>query len=515
MTNGDRFGGLIIIVLFLVYLAGFLYVESLIFGSDSVISTVLGGDVLNWGIYAKFGGGTLLLVVIFYSILFASSKGARERGGEAVGIVWTQMWNAIKDSTKSGILSRIGWLRDKEFKWRIAPGRELPVFVKNRLLMFILLDMCLRLDTFHAKRSTIFYNYIAPNAAVLHNKVLVAPNTKVALEFMRMYRSSPEPRRQGWSYVSARLAEITSEMTKILTKMVIEGRLALREGEIDFTPPLNSFSRFAAEIGGLKSFIDTHYEEFSKRLEAMKALNALKFFKLKNYDMYNVSGKVHAHGFKMVPAGTIVEDENENESVLDAPTEVDLFGNVINDRNATLDRFGKPQGTPRRVKKEERIKITDYDNVPQMLTWMAQDWDAFVRDFRSGELHEQTRNAEDYIREFANKNFDDDRIERHGKGTAFDLRALANPGSFVYWGRIRLEDTPRDIPMENPFPMMSSIGLAKYIDNLIRIKMVSYEEAKRFMRVYPKDLGLPGMRSWLNKEYIVGTLEESPEEARR
>src|SRR3989338_789544 len=486
--------------------------------------------LLGWG-FGVFGLWFILIIilVVYYrhAILthipiagsvfkwwFGRTKGKgaiRQRAREASKIIWWNMFDAIAESTQSGILSRFEWLRTKDIRWRIPPGRELPIFVKYRLLMFTLFDWSLRLDTFHAKRSTIHYSAV-PSARVMQTYVREYPNLKVLLETMKQFRSSQTSGEEGWGYISKSIAETMSELWNHLVKMRAELDLEIRpQVWKDWAPRRDTIVEIGQRIVGLSGMIDTHYKEFENRLQASKAHNALKYLRLRNYDMYNAAGK-YVHAYKVVPAGTRVE-RNGAITTLSKPTEVDLFGYVIDDLNEALDKFGKPTTTPRRVIKEDRIKITDYDNVEQMLTWMGEDWDGFVRDIRSGYFHTMTRNAEDYIREFGRKNFDDARITRQGSGNAFDLRALPEPGLFVYWGRKKIEGiSPDDVSRDNPFPTLSTIGMSKFIIALIRQKMISYEEAKVFMRTCPSDIPpFESIRNWLAGGYVVGTLAEAEE----
>ena len=95
----------------------------------------------------------------------------------------------------------------------------------------------------------------------------------------------------------------------------------------------------------------------------------------------------------------------------------------------------------------------------------------------------------------------------------YDLRALPDPGLFVYWGRKKIEGiSPDDVSRDNPFPTLSTIGMSKFIIALIRQKMISYEEAKVFMRTCPSDIPpFESIRNWLAGGYVVGTLAEAEE----
>lgn len=119
---------------------------------------------------------------------------------------------------------------------------------------------------------------------------------------------------------------------------------------------------------------------------------------------------------------------------------------------------------------------------------------------RFGKYHPYSRTTQDYIHNYSLKKpiYDDDKIKidsglgpttpPHGAAgnPTFDLRQLANPGYFRYWGRRHYYDAKVDETKKiNPFPFMSLAGTSLFIAKLIEVRTRDMEKIKEYLRIFP------------------------------
>ena len=91
---------------------------------------------------------------------------------------------------------------------------------------------------------------------------------------------------------------------------------------------------------------------------------------------------------------------------------------------------------------------------------------------------------------------------------AFDRRALNRKGEFIHWGRMLYYEGQDGVNRwsENPFPHISSRGLAQYIRNRAIIGLYSFEDQKRTVR----EVGASGYDFGIRRPLVGGTKARFP-----
>ena len=176
-----------------------------------------------------------------------------------------------------------------------------------------------------------------------------------------------------------------------------------------------------------------------------------------------------------------------------------MFGEILEDIYKSFDQFGKQTleryKKPRKVK--DRRKIAYYSNPHEMMAFIDDEWEGFVRDMRFGEYHPYSRSVNDYINKMIYKRifYDDSKITaslpsaKDPDNPAFDREGLKNPGQMFYWGRTRYSDKNADIEPKNPYPTISNFGMTKYLNTLVQKDMADKQEAISSMNRFLGDRG--------------------------
>ncbi|MBS3096719.1 hypothetical protein J4480_04735, partial [Candidatus Woesearchaeota archaeon] len=75
---------------------------------------------------------------------------------------------------------------------------------------------------------------------------------------------------------------------------------------------------------------------------------------------------------------------------------------------------------------------------------------------------------------------------------AFDREALKNPGQMIYWGRKSYKDAHSQIKKTdpaNPYPTLSSVGMSRYLNELVIKDMADKQEALKSLNLFLGDTG--------------------------
>jgi hypothetical protein len=130
---------------------------------------------------------------------------------------------------------------------------------------------------------------------------------------------------------------------------------------------------------------------------------------------------------------------------------------------------------------------------------LAQEWEMFFRDVRDGRFHPNSRVAQDYRqRHSQEKKHNYSNLPRTGRPDptgeglpAFDREALKDIGRFLYWGKETISSTEEEmLNCENPFPTLSTKGMAHYIRDFI--DTFAQEKEKKQGENFVYDSGVDG-----------------------
>jgi len=136
---------------------------------------------------------------------------------------------------------------------------------------------------------------------------------------------------------------------------------------------------------------------------------------------------------------------------------------------------------------KENLKIG-----PQAIVdWIEKEWFYFIQDILDGRFHPRSKAVSQYIRAHAEGNWKYRNLAPYGtpdrNNPAFDREALKDPGKFVYWGRKKYYDElPSEINQDpvNPYPGVSALGLAMYINDIAKKIEKNTESIQQFLKLY-------------------------------
>ncbi len=235
---------------------------------------------------------------------------------------------------------------------------------------------------------------------------------------------------------------------------------------------------------------------------------------------------------RYVPKGVLISDEEEDEEKvatyeseirrrignkykLDFADksrglrhEVDVRGFVLEDiHRIEIDKADKAS-----LPYIRRIKIEDMEDFPQergsYANWvwvygaMENEWLWFLEDLRNGTYHPHSKTFDNYdylIKEENLLKFDEETMlsfekssARHAPGLggnpAFDHEALQYPGLWVYWGKRNYWDETPPEP-RNPYPTLSTYGLSRFLDLIVRTREKNAEIHNRFLKFFTYETG--------------------------
>lgn len=174
--------------------------------------------------------------------------------------------------------------------------------------------------------------------------------------------------------------------------------------------------------------------------------------------------------------------------------EVDIKGFVVED-------FHKIELDHENLSYIKRVKVQDIEDFPadteDLTTYtgvyknILAEWDFFIEDLRFGTFHPFSRSYIDYTkiindsRHFKFDNVGRTKPDRRQNYAAFDLDALKISGKWVYWGRRNYWDKLPEL--KNPYPTISTIGLSRFITELVRLRAKTNEIADKYLSYWVWD----------------------------
>lgn len=510
----------------------------------------------------KMGWGALLIIalpILFFGFVLTRSETIRERRRKYKGIRNAYLRNIIANMHKS-IVTKIPYFEKSFMRLVNIPGREPEIIFRNRILFMRLLDQELRFDIFYTK-----YLYMKHFADLLTNhtqqlrgfidqvelkkqivlhrwqrgkidlgtKIDLRTNTPTGSLLMGedldpRYRVAGYERIIGWSYVNKIIIEYMNYLTKYFSENIAHTHsLPTGQDKADFIDRFrqDAVRKGTSEIPTISSAIEASRFEYNKRVEYYPHHYTIKAYTLWMWDMFNASWRGY-HPYRFAKKGAKYMDRNGNEAeILDDHTEVNVYGEFADDRRR-LDTGQDPQFKAdvtagririRRLKnpKRDSVPFPPGDDMGKIGEYYVRDWTGFIRDFRIGLYHPKSRSVREYEEAWDQGIWKDDNIPWVPRGgseasPAFDLRILANPGIYTWWGRERYNDPETSVEMKNFEPHTSQFGIKQFILSLIDRTAANVKETKDHLVLYPADTSETATTIEEQKagKYAVGRFEE-------
>lgn len=494
MSNGNNWQAIIIGLI--VGVIVFVGLDILVFPTISIIALIFG---------VGFAGvGTLIVGSIIVMLIFLIGKAEDRKRA------WTLFGGGAKKRLNA-VLPFIKLMRD-------APeGREPQVLIENKHIIHANVN--------YTTRAEITYRYwaVVKEAVKTGEKIVPIISKFTDPSLLRkdiiIFRSGDGNKKTsdnqmpiGWNRYNKEVIKLVNDYFRITARTYLTANYRLK--------PTSKFKTEAVEFENLESRalalareMEESYEKYKVRTEAYKSHHILRAFKGVILTMSNVTGDVYENpqifarpGAKIVDGetGRQLRDVAGKEYVgrMEVPTtQVNQYGELAGDINAQKDDFGDlphPYGTAvkPRYRKPRRLKnmkdIIDYPHFMNLMKNIELDWKGLAWDIRYGFYHKKSRTAQDYIDALKKNRYPEWRDADIAKSyqlsftnPAVDLRALANPGFNIYWGRNRFnDDEPQNL---NQYPAVSSVGLKRFLKIRIQSDVKNKQRAHEYMEKIPAD----------------------------
>lgn len=500
-----------------------------------LMAVIIGQDILLWGdrgIVLRFYPYIRILVPLIVILYILTLMGSGVLSGEFLvstkGRALPYAWNRIAKSLKEGFLNKIPIINKVSLRNIGYTDYLRQALLDNNILIYGLTNYCLRVDIYHAKN----YYFARTMDKVDGYFKLMAQHTdliKVKQDLVRYRSNIPKNMEKdtvGWSYYNKLVIDDLNRLYEIITVVLLEIELATNN---IVKPEEKTWNVYEAEIlntikrvGALEGKRSASMTAYNSRKKAYVAHMGARSRLLQLFDMYNLSGNLE-HSFLFAKKGANYKNGSQGQINTDPnasiPTyeEVDIFGRFMEDLNKlkAKDIYGERgaeiynQNPPRKLVLPFG-NIIHSNNIGLYRQWMGPDWLFYNQDFRDGRYHPYSRTVNDYIRAHEGKDpyakityKDNEILKIHADPNegdpAFDKRAYANIGEAPrYWGRKNFTDIEEmqlkgtefeGNPFLNPWPAVTTLGMTKYLNEIIRLTEFNRKVAEQMIAGYPADIG--------------------------
>lgn len=478
------------------------------------------------GWWGKVGLVTFIIVGTITFFVFVIGRGEniailrdfKERYGRVI-------FNRLKRSADSGILRFIPFIGSDWHKRETPEGMLPQIILENLDVFHTLTNWMKRIFIFFSKWQQVRdggdeIGKVLPSMKI-HRKERILANA------IKAYRTGGEIENldqngdptgekelieHGWFGLNKELVKEINEVMKLVTLSIKD---AILYGPTSQNPKSVAFwDKRAIDLDNAKEKLSknvgkivSYKTRLKERLEAYGPHHVIKAWQYLMLDQVNPSGRMYPHTYYFIPAGTKVVDKDGNVSKVDELTEVDMFGNLLEDEYNMSEQYGDPippykhgQQNPKYIKPrrvEDTRNIVNYSDAYKLPALIDHEWQGFMLDLRYGTYHPYSRSWPDYESKLKKiKLFmDDSQItadlpsNKDSRSPAFDREALKNPGQHIYWGRTKFEDEHEKIEPKNPYPSLSSYGLTRYLTEVTEKDMVDKVEAHHRLNLFLGDTG--------------------------
>lgn len=476
-----------------------------------------GGGVTGWiwGFFSMLfsSKGIWILAAIVLFLLFAISRGENQALIRDIRERYSRLiWTKLKESADSGLLRWIPFIGGGWHKRETEKGM-LPKIIRENI------------DIFHAlmgymKRIFIFlskWKQVRDASAVITTAYGGLGNYKnepVLINQIKAFRTGGEIYNldssgnkiesneiQGGLFGSyeelIKLINATMEITSQQLTEAAQGKLTGMKPEAA-AKRAESLKSLATQIGIYTGNIKTYFSELNNRVEIYGNNHVIKAWMYLVLDQVNPSGDRWPHSYFFVPKGTAIIDESGGEyTTEDELTEVNMFGQLMEDIFDNMDQFAGPKDPYKRPRKvKDTRKIMAHPDPYLVTKSVDNEWMGFMKDLTYGDYHPYSRSWPDYekfLNEDDRSKFNDDELvkesahlpsKKDATNPAFDREALKNPGQFIYWGRRRYNDDLTGIEEKNPYPTLTAYGMTMYLLELTEKDLTDKAEAHKYLSLF-------------------------------
>ncbi len=412
-------------------------------------------------------------------------------------------------------------------------NREPPAMRENRLLLHAIANYTVRSEITYR-----YYGFVEQakrvGGEVIEQKIEKHTNKDALMHDLIVTRSGGITEEEGahfegWNRINLEIVDLVNKYFETLYLTYIALNLEFKTATAPKTrTETNIMGSIRSRADDLKEKIGKNKKQYDDRMKAYGGHHVLDAYRYIVLSMTNVTGEILQHPqlfarpkakFDMGNYRTKTQDpvDGKNEyashDAKGLPTdEVNQFGEVIADINEEkkkqeiYNRFGKLKD-PRLYKKPRKVKPNDIIYYPDYKDWcqyIENDWQALAEDIRYGMWHPESRTYKMYEQALDHgvyPEWRDDKIPltltgaklSNPPGTgdeAFDMRAIAYLGKNVYWGRdnFYVPSPPnKDSPFHNPYPLVTSGGLKKYLRKRLLVSAQDPAKMEEFMKTIPAD----------------------------
>lgn len=370
-------------------------------------------------------------------------------------------------------------------KWNLPEGYQPKSFEDNRILTFALMDYALRLDIFITKYHTL-NKKVQARISGLHNDLgefnkVPKIDLRNEIRDLRSGSESSDIHTYGWAQFDAELLSALNRVTELMFK-------ALRSKRNDVIR--DEMRMIRDSLRGKAKLAVGSYNKFSKRVGVYGIHHEMNSLVMNMYDMYNPGAEYRHHYIVTKPGARFRRASHIYDSGSSYPAddgiEVDIFGNEA-------EAIKEP--VPRKLLHPK--EMSQFISPLKMVKYLQVEWYAMLENFRFGKFAANTRRIPDYAEAFKPESkkdvhLDDDSVTfTNSGGTAFDRRALANPGNMPFKGRKDFAISDPDQAIHDmKYPMLTIAGMREYLRLLIGAReRESKAVIDEFLSKFPNDRG--------------------------
>lgn len=299
-----------------------------------------------------------------------------------------------------------------------------------------------------------------------------------------------QDRKYGWTQFDSELIGGMNKVTELMFN-------SLRVGADDRKRMIVELRMVRDNLRSKADNTAITYNKFSKRVSMYGIHHEIDSFVMNAYDMYNPAGSYEHHYLVTSPDALFRKREyhcdlGDTEKAAEG-IEVDEFGFEVDATNESNVK-GK-NARPRKLFDPRRM--SDFIHHVEMFELLQIEWYIMLENFRFGRFATKTRRVPDYAEAFKPESkkdvhLDDDSVTFTEKGgTAFDRRALANPGNLPFKGRKLFNTrTPTADDVDDKYPMLTTAGMQDYMRLLIESREREFKTIiDEFLTKFPDDAG--------------------------
>ena len=449
----------------------------------------------------------IFLVIFILFLYFVILKGENRRRIFALGY--------------SGLMERVNTIiKEARFLTSDPENREPRIFKRYRLLLHALVNYTVRAEITYR-----YWGFVKQakkvGTDILKTKIKHHTNQEGLRKDIIATRSGGVTEEgahfEGWNRLNLEVVDLVNEYFHILNLTLISAKFGLKKTD-EYQVEDAMLEALETRADDLKIKIGSNLKQYEERMEAYGGHHVLNAYKNIILSMTNVTGDILTHPQKFARPDAEFDMSNQTgkptkagKDAMGLPTdEVNQYGEVIADidKQKESNKFGDIMD-PRSYKRPRKVKphdIINYPNFTKFITNIEHDWKGLAEDIRYGLSHPDSRTYKMY-EEALNKGtypeWADDQIPLTINGVklsnspstgdeAFDMRALANPGLNVYWGRKFFDERSPSPPertdsFHNPYPLISSLGIEKFLLHRVEIAIKNQSIVKKWLNILPAD----------------------------